>query len=150
MDPSQVEAYSLLPIFLLSFLSEILIPIPIGLILIAMIIAGYAPAPVVFVSLMGFTLGAIVAFGTGRYGVNRWDWFKKHEDSKTYTRTKKYYGRYGAWTVLAVWIPAFGKYIPPVAGIMKLSWVKFLPLYIIGKLIYFIPLAIAVLILSKQ
>lgn len=149
MMPPESDYMGLLPLFFLSFLSEILIPIPIGLILIAMIIAGFAAGPVVIVSMLGFTLGAIVDYSVGRYGLHRLDWFKRHQDSKTYARTKKIYDRYGPWSLLGVWVPAVGKYIAPVAGIMKLPWKKFLPLYVIGKIIYFIPLALVILVLSR-
>lgn len=150
MVPPIADVPSLLPLFFLSFLSEILIPIPIGLILIAMLIAGFAAGPVIFISLLGFTLGAVTAYSTGRYGLNRWNWFQSRQDSKTYVRTKGYYNRFGAWTVLGVWVPAVGKYIPPVAGIMKLPWTKFLPLYVLGKTLYFIPLFLIFLLLSSK
>lgn len=148
MIPPAGDTPGLFLLFLLSFLSEILIPIPITLILIAMVVAGFAAGPVVVVSMIGFTLGAIVDYTVGRYKLNKWDWFKRHKSSKTYQRTENFYKRYGTWSMLGVGVPAVGKYIPPIAGIMKLPWIKFLPLYIVGKILYFIPLFFVLVLLG--
>lgn len=125
-------------VFIASIFTQVIVPFPLDITMFGMVKIGYVPWILVLLAITGLTVGALADFCLGKFGLRIFPWFRKEEKSKWFKKSKKMYKKYGQWTLLITFFPFVGKYFPLMAGIMKLSNKRFVFLYVIGKVLYYI------------
>lgn len=140
--PIQYLGYT--PLFFLSIVTQVVIPVPLDLVVLGMFALNFNPLLVIFLSTAGLSIGATLTYIVGRGGLRKLKTFKKFEKTKKYHQAKRLYNKYGRWTLLFCFLPGIGKYFPLFAGIMNLHWGRFLMLFIVGRVIYYLILLILV------
>lgn len=132
-----ISIASLLSLFLLSIVNQIIIPAPVDLIMLGLVKIGHDPILVVLTIVVGSTLGATVDYFLGKLGIEKVAWLKRKTESKGYKKARRFYDKYGSWTLLFSYAPFVGKYFVFIAGIMKTKFIKVIFLYVFGKLLYY-------------
>ncbi len=125
------------PLFLISIMTQIIIPFPLDLIILAMFGLNFDPLLVIVLATVGLTIGASVTYFIGKGGLRVFKSFRKLEKTKKFYQAKTLYNKYGQWTLLFTFLPGVGKYFALFAGIMGLGWIRFLVLFIVGRLVYY-------------
>ena len=120
-------------LFLVAFGAATLLPFQSEVVLGAMLAAESAPIWMLFVSAtVGNTLGSVVNYWLGlvidRFE-DRW-WFPA--SPKQMARARRWYGRWGVWTLLLSWAP-FADPLTVVAGVLRTPFWLFLTLVTIAK-----------------
>lgn len=127
-----VTVYSSL--FLVSFGAATILPLQSEAVLSALLLSGgYSTALLVLTASIGNTLGAVVNWAMGR-GIERFrdrPWFPVKQDALE--KAKKYYQRFGRWSLLLSWLPFIGDALTVVAGVMRERLVVFLALVACAK-----------------
>ena len=132
---SLIENYGLLGIFIGTFLSYSILPLPSEPILI-LGINFFNPYAVLFVSLLGSTLGSISNYFIGLRGIRT---FLIKRASKKEKKARKLFKKWGPISiVLFSWLPIIGDPLFIIAGTLKMKFWKFLLYSTLGKLWYFI------------
>ena len=120
-------------LFILSFLAATVLPLGSEWLLVVMIVQGFSPKETVIVASIGNYLGSCTTFFIGRYGsdfiINK---ILRISDSQL-VRAKRFYSNYGAWSLLASWLPIIGDPLCLLAGIFTLNWFRFSLLVFLGK-----------------
>lgn len=133
-------------LFFMSFLASTLIPLGSEWMLVAMLLAGYNPVSAVLTATTGNYLGAVTTYLIGISGGN-WLIEKILRISPIQQeRAKKYYQRFGVYSLLFSWLPIVGDPICLMGGILRVNFILFTLLVVIGKLSRYIITAIATLI----
>ena len=126
-----MEAY--LSLFTLSFLAATLLPAASELFLTGLLASGYDPFWLWLVATLGNTLGSVVNYGLGRYLLHfqtrRWFPFK----AESMQKTERWFNRYGVWSLLLAWAPVFGDVLTFIAGVLRVNFVLFVVLVMLGK-----------------
>ena len=126
-----MSAYLLL--FASAFLAATILPFYSEVVLFSLLREGGDPTALVVVATLGNTLGAVVNWALGRYLLHfqdrRWFYFSRRQIEKA----KRWYGRYGFWSLLFAWLPIGGDALTLIAGIMKVRLWLFLLLVGSGK-----------------
>lgn len=132
-------------LFLLSFLASTLLPLGSEWLLATLVVHGHDPAISVAVATAGNTLGACTTYWIGLYGgpflitrILRIDEGSRH-------RAEKLYNRYGSWSLLFSWLPVVGDPLCLVSGVLRVRFVKFTMLVMIGKLTRYAAIGLATL-----
>lgn len=122
-----------LSLFLAAFLSATLLPGSSEILLISLLSEGYDPFILWCWATVGNTLGSVVNWGLGRYLLHyqhkRWFPFK----SETLEKSQRWFQHYGVWSLLLAWAPVFGDGITFIAGMMRVSFIYFFVLVLVGK-----------------
>lgn len=130
-------------LFLLSFLASTLIPLGSEWLLVALIVQGFPPLPVILVASTGNLLGAGTSYGIGVCGspflTTRIMRLGEHER----LRAERFFAKYGSWSLLLSWLPVIGDPLCVVAGMMKVSLGRFALLVVIGKVTRYTVVALA-------
>jgi membrane protein YqaA with SNARE-associated domain len=139
---SDVLAYA--GLFGVSLLSATIFPLQSEGVLVGMIIADAQPLwALTMVASIGNVLGACINWGLGRY-VDR---FRRPDSggdgSSRLERARRWYQRYGRWSLLFSWLPVIGDPLTLVAGVLKEPFPTFLLLVSIGKVARYAALAAA-------
>lgn len=121
-------------LFLLSFLASTLIPLGSEWLLVALIIQGFEPLPVVLVASAGNILGACTSYGIGLYGSTFLTTRILRLDENHRVRAEQYFATYGIWSLLFSWLPVIGDPLCVVAGMMKIGFSRFIILVMVGKI----------------
>jgi membrane protein YqaA with SNARE-associated domain len=113
--------------------------------LVALLLAGYPPGPLLLVASAGNVLGAVINWWLGRAIESFRDrpWFPA--SATRLERAQRLYHRYGRWSLLLSWAPLFGDALAVVAGILREPFPSFLLLVTIAKLGRYLVLAAATL-----
>lgn len=114
------------------------IPLPVDLLALAMVKVHFPLIPVLVLTIAGLTVGAILDYLFGRYGIELIPWFRKEKKHRNYKRAEKFYKKYGQWSLLFGFFPVIGVYFPVVAGALEEPILTFLVIYLSGKLIYYL------------
>lgn len=126
-----MEAY--LSLFTLSFLAATLLPAASELFLTGLLASGYDAFWLWLVATLGNTLGSVVNYGLGRYLLHfqtrRWFPFK----AESMQKTERWFNRYGVWSLLLAWAPVFGDVLTFIAGVLRVNFVLFVVLVMLGK-----------------
>lgn len=120
-------------LFLLSFLASTLIPLGSEWLLIALIVKGLTPLPVVLVAAAGNILGACTSYLIGLYGSDFLTAKVLRMDADDQARAERFFVRYGSWSLLLSWLPVVGDPLCLVAGMMRTTFVRFALLIATGK-----------------
>lgn len=98
-----------------------------------LIIEGYSPLWLWFWATLGNTLGAIINGILGRQidrlRGRRWFPFSERQLEKARAR----FNRYGQWSLLFGWLPIVGDPLTLVGGVMRVPWLNFVVLVVLGK-----------------
>ena len=140
---SELGVYAAL--FAVAFGAATLLPLQSEALLAGLLMADYAPALLIAIAGIGNVLGSTVNWGIGRQ-VERFRnrrWFPANEAQLE--RGRRWYQRYGKWSLLLSWVPVIGDPLTLVAGVMREPLPKFLVLVTIAKLGRYIALAAVVL-----
>jgi membrane protein YqaA with SNARE-associated domain len=123
-----------LGLFAAAFLAATLLPLPSEAGLAALIAENAAPTVLlVAVATAGNVLGSVVNFVLGRLLLRLRDrpWFPV--DAARLARAQRWFGRWGAWTLLLAWVPIVGDPLTMAAGMLGVRWWPFVLLVTIGK-----------------
>ena len=126
-----MEAY--LSLFTLSFLAATLLPAASELFLTGLLASGYDAFWLWLVATLGNTLGSVVNYGLGRYLLHfqarRWFPFK----AESMQKSERWFNRYGVWSLLLAWAPVFGDVLTFIAGVLRVNFMLFVVLVMLGK-----------------
>ncbi|MCB1469062.1 MAG: DedA family protein [Rhizobiaceae bacterium] len=122
-----------------AFLSATLLPGSSEAVLVGLLAAGQGqPAILVGAASFGNVAGAAANWLLGRffshYG-NR-AWFPVAPD--TAAKTRLWFDRYGAWSLLFSWVPVIGDPLTLIAGLLRVSFWRFLLLVSVGKVLRYL------------
>ena len=121
-------------LFISGVTSATLLPGSSEIVLVAMLSQGVGdPMLLVMVATAGNVLGSLINWLCGRYLITfmgRW-WFPVSQ--KSYDKGKKWFERYGLWSLLLAWLPIVGDPLTLLAGTMAVRLRIFLALVTIGK-----------------
>lgn len=120
-------------LFLTAFLAATLLPLSSEALLATLIYQQYAPFILWLAATAGNTLGSCVNWYLGRQCL-RWQgrkWFPFSAVQLQNAQTR--FQRYGQWTLLFAWVPLIGDPLTLVAGVMRIHFIKFFALVLIGK-----------------
>jgi membrane protein YqaA with SNARE-associated domain len=120
-------------LFLLSFFASTLIPLGSEWLLVALIVHGFAPLPVVLVASVGNLLGGCTSYGIGVYGSTFLITKMLRMDKNERAKAERIFAKYGVWSLLLSWLPVIGDPLCVVAGMMKVSFGRFALLVVTGK-----------------
>lgn len=121
-------------LFGIAFLAATILPMQSEAALVGLLLTGhYSTWLLIFVASVGNVLGSLVNWVLGRH-------LETYQDTKwfpvkpaTLDRAKKWYQRYGRWTLLLSWMPIVGDPITVAAGVMRERVQIFLPLVTLAK-----------------
>lgn len=138
--------WSLFLLFMSAFLAATILPVSSEVVLAA--IASGAPDQIwlpIAVATLGNTAGAVVNWVLGRFCAGFIDrkWFPL--TPRHYARASQWFQRYGLWSLLLAWVPVVGDPLTVVAGLLRVSFWKFLVLVALGKGARYIVVAWAVI-----
>ncbi len=137
-----LTAYALL--FLSAFLSATLLPGSSEAALVALLASATGtPLALVAVASLGNVAGAVVNWGMGRsfqHFKNR-PWFPLQD--ATNNRAQAWFARYGVWSLLLSWVPVIGDPLTVVAGMLRVSFGRFVLLVTIGKVLRYALIVVA-------
>lgn len=125
-------AYGLL--CLSAFLSATLLPGSSEAVLLGMLVNGQgSPVILVIFATLGNVAGAAVNWGLGRFFEHFKDksWFPIKAPAMA--QAQAWFIRWGLWSLLLSWVPVIGDPLTLVAGVMRVSFGRFLVLVTIGK-----------------
>ena len=133
---------SLWQLFVLSFLAASILPIGSEWLLIVMVLQGFPLHNIVITATLGNFLGGCTTYLIGIWGS---DFFIRTILRITDTQlvhTKKLYGKYGTWSLLLSWLPVIGDPLCLVAGLFRISFIRFSVLVFVGKFFRYAILAL--------
>ena len=137
----EVDAY--VSLFLSAFAAATVLPLSSEAILSALIAAGsFDIWLLVSIASIANTLGAAINWILGRYCL-RWRdnrWFPV--TSSALDRASKWFAQYGQFSLLFAWVPILGDPLTFVAGILRVSFLRFLLLAAIGKTLRYVVVAL--------
>ncbi|AXK47901.1 hypothetical protein CRU87_03165 [Aliarcobacter trophiarum LMG 25534] len=120
-------------LFISAFASATLLPLGSEALLIYNINQGFNIYYLLFIATLGNSLGSVLNYYLGlkgeEYLVN-----KKLVNEKYINLGKKYFDKYGVFSLLFAWLPIIGDPITFVAGILRYNFKLFLVLVVISKL----------------
>lgn len=124
---------ALIGLFWVAFLAATIVPFYSEIAVATMVLAGHDPFAVWAWATAGNTLGAVLNWALAgwlaRFEDRRWFPFGKRE----LERARRWYARYGVWSLLLSWAPIGGDALTFAAGLMKTRLAVFLPLVAAGK-----------------
>lgn len=121
-------------LFLAAFLAATLLPTQSESLLAGLVLAGHPWPWLLLVASAGNVLGSLLNWYLGRGIVHYQDrrWFPVRPAALE--RARRWYGRYGYWSLLLSWLPIVGDPLTLVAGVMREPLRVFLPLVTVAKL----------------
>lgn len=119
-------------LFITALISATLFPLGSEALLIYNIKEGYNIYLLLFFATLGNSLGSVINYFLGLKG-EEYLLKKSLIKEKYIIKSKSYFDKYGAWSILFSWLPIIGDPITFVAGILKYDFKKFLFLVIIAK-----------------
>jgi len=123
-----------LSLFVISFLAATILPLSSELTLAGLIAtSNYDNLLLLIVASFGNILGSVVNWILGFYSRNlskkNWFLFKDEQIKKS----SKWFNKFGKWSLLFAWVPIVGDPLTLAAGLLRVKFIEFLILVIIGK-----------------
>ena len=125
---------ALVALFASAFLAATILPFSSEAVLAALTVTDGADVALLWaVATAGNTLGAVVNWGLGRFCLHWSDrrWFPVKPPQLE--RARRWFGRYGTWTLLLAWLPIVGDPLTVAAGLLRVRPGVFVTLVAIGK-----------------
>ena len=124
-----------LSLFTISFLAATILPFSSELTLAGLIAtSNYDNLFLLIVASLGNTLGSLVNWALGFYSRNlttkKWFPFKDNQIEKS----SQWFSKFGKWSLLFAWVPIIGDPLTLVAGLLRVRFLDFLILVMIGKI----------------
>ena len=119
-------------LFISAFVSATLLPLGSEALLIYNIKEGFNIYALLLIATFGNVLGSILNYYLGLKG-EEYLVDKKFVKQKYIDSSKRYFDRFGAFSLLFAWLPIIGDPITFIAGVLKYNFRKFLILVIISK-----------------
>ena len=124
-----------LSLFAISFLAATILPFSSELTLVGLIAtSNYDNLLLLIVASFGNTLGSVVNWALGFYSRNlttkKWFPFKEIQIEKS----SQWFSKFGKWSLLFAWLPFIGDPLTLVAGLLRVRFLDFLILVMIGKI----------------
>ena len=124
-------------VFASAFLAATVLPFYSEVFVVTLVLAERDPVLVWTLATLGNTLGAVVNWWLG-LGLEQWRetgrgprWMQVPE--REMIRARRWYSRFGIWSLLLAWLPIGGDALTFVAGIMRVRLLPFLVLVALGK-----------------
>jgi len=120
-------------LFLTAFIAATMLPLSSEVLLATLIYQGYFPLTLWLAATTGNTLGSCINWYLGRECL-RWQdkkWFPCSPEQLQ--RAQLRFQRYGQWTLLFAWVPVIGDPVTLIAGVMRIKFLTFFVLVLIGK-----------------
>ena len=140
------ELATLAGLFASALLAATILPMQSEAVLVALLVAGdHAPWLLVAVASLGNVLGALINWWLGR-GIEHFRdrrWFPAKPAALE--RARRWYHRYGRWSLLASWVPVIGDPLTVAAGLMREPLPSFLALVTLAKVGRYVVLALVTL-----
>ena len=120
-------------LFAISFLAATILPLASEWMLAALIAGDADPCFAVVIATAGNTLGAITTWAIGMWGGSRimTHWLRITEKDRRIAR--RWYARWGSWSLLMAWAPVIGDPLCLVGGMLKIPLWRFTLLTTAGK-----------------
>ena len=124
-----------LSLFVISFLAATILPFSSELTLAGLIAtSNYDNLLLLIVASFGNVLGSVVNWALGFYSRNlttkKWFPFKETQIE----RSSKWFRKFGKWSLLFSWVPVVGDPMTYAAGLLRVKFIEFLILVMIGKI----------------
>jgi membrane protein YqaA with SNARE-associated domain len=124
-----------LSLFTISFLAATILPFSSELTLAGLITtSNYDNLLLLIVASFGNTLGSVVNWALGFYSRNlttkKWFPFK----DKQIEKSSQWFSKFGKWSLLFAWVPIIGDPLTLVAGLLRVRFLDFIILVMIGKI----------------
>ena len=123
-----------LSLFAISFLAATILPFSSELTLAGlMATSNYDNSLLLIVASFGNILGSVVNWALGFYSRNLTykKWFPFNETQ--IERSSKWFRKFGKWSLLFAWVPIVGDPLTLVAGLLRVRFLDFIILVLIGK-----------------
>lgn len=122
-----------LSLFFTALIAATLFPLSSEALLATLIYQHYSPLLLWLVATSGNTLGSCINWYLGRQCLHWQDkkWFPVKPSQLA--RAQQQFQRYGLFSLLFAWLPVIGDPLTFIAGVMRISFWKFLLLVFIGK-----------------
>ena len=121
-------------LFLAALVAATVLPAQSEAVLVGLLLSDlYSPWLLVTVASVGNVLGSVVNWALGR-GIERFrdrSWFPA--SGAGLERARRWYRRFGKWTLLLSWVPILGDPLTVVAGVLREPFPVFLLLVAIAK-----------------
>ncbi len=140
------ELVSYVSLFFLSFMAATVLPMQSEAALVGFLLTGdYTPWLLVAVASFGNVLGSCVNWALGREIETFRDrkWFPV--GTAALDRAKKWYDRYGRWSLFLSWVPVIGDPLTVAAGVMREKLSVFVAIVLVAKAGRYIVLALVTL-----
>ena len=123
-----------LSLFAISFLAATILPFSSELTLAGLIAtSNYDNLLLLIVASFGNVLGSVINWVLGFYSRNlttkKWFPFK----DKQIENSSKWFSKFGKWSLLFAWVPIIGDPLTLVAGLLRVRFLDFIILVLIGK-----------------
>ncbi|PRM98828.1 YqaA family protein [Aliarcobacter cryaerophilus] len=130
-------------LFISAFASATLLPFGSEAILIYNIKEGLNIYTLLFVATFGNVLGSILNYYLGLKG-EEYLVDKKLVKQKYIDSSKRYFDKFGAFSLLFAWLPIIGDPITFIAGVLRYDFRKFLVLVVISKFSRYLFIALVI------
>ncbi len=121
-------------LFLVALAAATILPMQSEAVLVGFLLADYSPWLLITVASVGNILGSALNWLLGR-GIERFrdrSWFPANEAKLEWAR--RWYRRYGKWSLLLSWVPIIGDPLTVIAGVLREPFPMFLLLIAIAKI----------------
>jgi membrane protein YqaA with SNARE-associated domain len=110
-----------------------------------MILQGFNPEHTIITATLGNYLGGCTNYCIGMWGSEFFTRKILRINITQQDKAKKFYAKYGSWSLLFAWLPVIGDPLCVLAGAFKVHFFKFSLLVFIGKFLRYAILAFLVL-----
>lgn len=132
-------------LFAIAFGAATILPLQSEAMLTGLLLADYPPAALIAVAGTGNVLGSIINWIIGRQidKFRRRRWFPANDTQLD--RARRWYQRYGKWSLLLSWAPIVGDALTVIAGVLREPLSIFVLLVAIAKFGRYVVVAAVVL-----
>lgn len=134
LAPFFTDLAAMFGLFMTGLLAGSILPLPSESALVVMLLrTSYSVWLLLFVSTLGNVMGSVVNWAVGR-GLEKFKgtrWFPVNDAQMA--KARRWYHKYGRWSLLMSWVPIIGDPLTIVAGVMKEPLWFFLILVTIAK-----------------
>lgn len=119
-------------LFVVAFLSATLLPLGSEALLLYDVSEGYSLLLLWFVATVGNTLGSVVNYWLGLKGEGYLE-SKGYLSNHKMDKARKFFDRYGGWSLLLSWVPIVGDPLTFVAGVLRYDFKSFILIVTLAK-----------------